>query len=76
MIVCLCHGVSERVIRQAAQQGAGSVKDVGRACGAGTGCGACVDDVEQVLAECQGQARCASLAILTGVTLAATGQAR
>ena len=41
MIVCLCHGVSDRTIRGLIQEGASSVDDIAAACGAGTGCGSC-----------------------------------
>jgi len=41
MIVCLCHGVSERRIEATVAAGARTVGDVSRVCGAGTDCGAC-----------------------------------
>jgi len=41
MIVCHCKRVSDTTIRAAVQQGARSHRDIGRACGAGTGCGGC-----------------------------------
>ncbi|TNF30569.1 MAG: (2Fe-2S)-binding protein [Deltaproteobacteria bacterium] len=41
MIVCVCEGVSDREIRGAIQHGADSVEAIGRACRAGTDCGAC-----------------------------------
>lgn len=50
MIVCLCHGVRDRDLDAAIASGAATVEEVGRACGAGTGCGACVPDVEDRLA--------------------------
>lgn len=50
MIICLCHGVRDRDLDAAISTGAGTVEDVGRACGAGTGCGACIPDVEDRLA--------------------------
>lgn len=46
MIVCLCHGVRDRDIDAAISEGATTVGEVGRACGAGTGCGACIPDIE------------------------------
>jgi bacterioferritin-associated ferredoxin len=47
MIVCLCRGVSEREIREAARCGAASIEDVARTCeGAGTECGMCRPDIE------------------------------
>jgi bacterioferritin-associated ferredoxin len=41
MIVCLCHGVPERVVDETIAAGASTVKEIGLACGAGMGCGAC-----------------------------------
>jgi bacterioferritin-associated ferredoxin len=49
MIVCHCHYVSDREIRQCAQAGACSVSDVGRACGAGTGCGGCRPEIANII---------------------------
>jgi bacterioferritin-associated ferredoxin len=49
MIVCHCHYVSDREIRQCAQGGACSVAEVGRACGAGTGCGGCRPEIANIL---------------------------
>ncbi len=41
MLVCHCKRVSSRVIRECVQEGAHDANAVGRACGAGTGCGGC-----------------------------------
>jgi len=49
MIVCLCYGKSEREVDAAIQSGADSVEAVGDRCGAGTGCGMCVDEIAQRL---------------------------
>jgi bacterioferritin-associated ferredoxin len=49
MIVCHCHGVTDREIRACAQQGARTCGDVGDHCGAGTGCGGCTPLVAEVL---------------------------
>jgi bacterioferritin-associated ferredoxin len=61
MIVCHCFSVSDRQIRQCAKEGACTTHDVGRACGAGTGCGGCrpeianiVDDVQKAQAPAVG----------------------
>jgi bacterioferritin-associated ferredoxin len=50
MIVCLCHGVRDRDLDAAISSGAGTVEEIGRACGAGTGCGTCIPEVEDRLA--------------------------
>jgi bacterioferritin-associated ferredoxin len=51
MIVCLCRGVPERTVRLAVVSGAGSIEDVADVCGAGSGCGACHQEIERLLAE-------------------------
>lgn len=51
MIVCLCHAVRDRELDAAIAEGASTVEEVGRACGAGTGCGSCIPDVEDRLAQ-------------------------
>jgi bacterioferritin-associated ferredoxin len=54
MIVCHCHYVSDREIRQCMQAGACDVADVGRACGAGTGCGGCRPEIENIVGSAEG----------------------
>ncbi len=49
MIVCLCHGVRDRDIDAVIGDGAETVEDIGDQCGAGTGCGACIPDIEDKL---------------------------
>ncbi len=58
MIVCLCADVSDREIRSTIADGASTVKEVGRRCGAGTGCGAC----RPLIRECLRQHRAAAAA--------------
>jgi bacterioferritin-associated ferredoxin len=41
MIVCHCHGVTDREIRAAVHCGARHCADVADTCGAGSGCGGC-----------------------------------
>ncbi|HUS30062.1 MAG TPA: (2Fe-2S)-binding protein [Kofleriaceae bacterium] len=50
MIVCLCHPTSERDVDSIIDEGARTVEDIGRRCGAGTGCGACVGELHERLA--------------------------
>jgi bacterioferritin-associated ferredoxin len=50
VIVCLCHGVRDRDIDEVIDRGAATVDEIGSMCGAGTGCGACVGDLEDKLA--------------------------
>ncbi len=56
MIVCLCANVSERKLLETIAAGATTVKEVGRRCGAGTGCGACKPLIRECLAECRAAA--------------------
>lgn len=41
MYVCICSAVTDRQIREAAQAGARTLKDLGRDLGVGRGCGLC-----------------------------------
>jgi bacterioferritin-associated ferredoxin len=54
MIVCHCHGVTDREIRACVKDGARTCADVGAHCGAGTGCGGCSSLVAEVV---QGERR-------------------
>ena len=49
MLICLCHPATDRDVDACIQDGARSVDDVGEMCGAGTGCGACVDELREQL---------------------------
>jgi bacterioferritin-associated ferredoxin len=49
MIVCLCKGVSCGTVRQVIGEGAMTVEEVGRACGAGTDCGGCQGAIEDLI---------------------------
>ena len=53
MIVCLCRNISSRRIEQAIADGADSVESVGRACGAGTDCGGCHRELDEMLARAE-----------------------
>ncbi len=56
MIVCVCAGVSERKLRAVIEDGATTVKEVARQCGAGAGCGACKPLIRECLRECRAAA--------------------
>jgi bacterioferritin-associated ferredoxin len=56
MIVCLCANVSERELVETITAGASTVKEVGRRCGAGTGCGACKPLIRECLSRCRAAA--------------------
>ena len=49
MIVCHCHGVTDREIRACVQKGACSTDDVADHCGASTGCGGCASLVAEIV---------------------------
>jgi len=49
VLVCLCHPASNREIDSVIDEGARTVEEIGQRCGAGTGCGACVDDLRERL---------------------------
>jgi bacterioferritin-associated ferredoxin len=51
MIVCLCKAVSCRTIRSELRRGNRTVKGIAQACQAGTGCGACVHQIRELIAE-------------------------
>jgi bacterioferritin-associated ferredoxin len=60
MIVCHCFCVSDREIRGCAREGACSVSEVGRSCGAGTGCGGCRPEIASILEREQGESASAT----------------
>jgi bacterioferritin-associated ferredoxin len=49
--VCSCARVRECEVRSVIRLGARNEDAVGDACGAGTGCGTCLDRIEQMLDE-------------------------
>ena len=49
MIVCHCHGVSDRRILAEASLGATDPDEVARRCGAGSDCGGCYPLIEDIL---------------------------
>ncbi len=50
MIICHCHGISDRELREAAARGE-STADVARSCRAGSACRGCLPAVQQLLRE-------------------------
>jgi len=49
MIVCMCHPTSDRDVDAIIDDGARTVEEISRRCGAGTGCGACVEELRERL---------------------------
>jgi bacterioferritin-associated ferredoxin len=54
MIVCSCFGVSHKEIDAHVARGCRTVRELGRACGAGTDCGSCVADLKARIARAAG----------------------
>ena len=50
VFVCHCRAVSDGAIRGCIAEGAADVEELGRRCGAGTGCGGCRAALAQLLA--------------------------
>jgi len=58
MLVCHCNGVSDRTVRRVVRDGALTVAEVGRACGAGTCCQGCRSTIRRIIhVEAHGQAQ-------------------
>ena len=51
MYVCICARVRESEVRDAIRCGAHTEESVGDACGAGTGCGTCLDRICDLIAD-------------------------
>jgi bacterioferritin-associated ferredoxin len=49
MVVCLCHGITHREMREARKPGAMTPDEMARICRAGTGCGACREALLEIL---------------------------
>lgn len=50
-IVCNCTGVTNGMIKDAVENGASTLEEVQEATGAGTVCGACLEDVQHLVDE-------------------------
>ena len=55
MIVCVCHGINERAIRQAVMEGVSNMSDLACQTGVATCCGKCADCAKAVLNEALGE---------------------
>ena len=51
MMVCLCHGVSERRVRREIEHGATTVDELAARCGAGSCCYGCHPVLDELLHE-------------------------
>jgi len=54
MIVCVCHGINEKAIHEAVENGASTMSDLACQTGVGTCCGKCTDCARAVLDEALG----------------------
>ena len=50
MIICHCHGISDRAIRKAVRGGASTRREIEHSCKAGRLCGGCGPAVDEILA--------------------------
>jgi bacterioferritin-associated ferredoxin len=50
MYVCICAAVTDAELRTCIAAGARTIDEIGEACGAGTGCGSCLGEVDVFLA--------------------------
>ena len=57
MIVCICHGVSDRDLKDLIASGATSLREIGQSCRAGTDCGACLREIRQLAQQQRVRAR-------------------
>jgi bacterioferritin-associated ferredoxin len=65
MYVCICHGITDRAIREARERGVASVDQLGAETGCGSTCGCCRALAAQILGEADGfgpAARCIATA--------------
>jgi bacterioferritin-associated ferredoxin len=67
VLVCHCHRICDRTIRESIRGGARSIDEVGDACRAGTGCGGCRPAIAGLLRDRDEPARCA-LTVLQPLT--------
>ncbi|QOW22369.1 bacterioferritin-associated ferredoxin [Novilysobacter avium] len=51
MYVCICNGITDHEIRQAAEAGCDSMAELTMRTGAGSCCGSCVDMASEILDE-------------------------
>ena len=49
MFVCLCHVTTDKEVRRLIDDGVDTVEQIGDACGAGTGCGACRAQIHDMI---------------------------
>jgi NAD(P)H-nitrite reductase large subunit len=63
LLVCHCHRICDRTIRETIREGARSIAEVGASCRAGTGCGGCRPAIAGLLQAQGGQQESAHRAL-------------
>ncbi|ABW11684.1 MULTISPECIES: (2Fe-2S)-binding protein [Parafrankia] len=58
MLVCSCFAVSDRTLRSVIASGAYDADEIGARCDAGTGCGGCLEEIDELLDEAMPRRRC------------------
>ena len=58
MLVCHCHRIGDRTIRECIRNGARSIDEVSRSCGAGTTCGGCRPAIGALVGDAMLERRC------------------
>lgn len=51
MFVCICRAVTEEEVHEHCSQGARTIDAISDRCGAGEGCGTCLDRLSEILSE-------------------------
>ncbi|WP_226379551.1 bacterioferritin-associated ferredoxin [Pseudonocardia sp. KRD291] len=49
LFACICAAATESEVRHCVRSGARSVEEIGDACGAGSGCGSCLNTLDVLL---------------------------
>ena len=57
MYVCICNGITDHAIREAAARGVGSLEELTMRTGLGSGCGSCADVAREILEEARPRSR-------------------
>lgn len=52
MFICNCNGITEGQVREAAERGCASLRELSREMAVGTCCGKCVPDARKLLRQC------------------------
>ena len=63
MYVCICNGITDHQIREAAEAGCASLTELTMRTGCGSGCGSCLDMAADMVAQMQSELALPVLAI-------------